>query len=149
MKYIPKPPILGPLLFSNSEGTGPLAWWTPATQDPQGTWVKTTILASLEKAHTLQAADINRDGKIDLVVGQMHTSADREVMILYNQDGLGTAWQKQVIGTGGIHNGVVADIDNDGDWDIFGANWTGYPPIRLWVNQLPPLPRIYLPLLTR
>ena len=62
-------------------------------------------------------------------------------------DGQGTACQKQVVSTGGIHNGVVADIGNDGDWDIFGANWTGNPPVRLWINQLPPLPKVYLPLL--
>jgi len=135
------------LVFSNSEGTGPLTWWTPVTQDPEGTWVKTTIIASLEKAHTLQAADINRDGKTDLLVGQMHTSSAREVMILFNLDGQGTAWHKQVVSTGGIHNGVVADIGNDGDWDIFGANWTGNPPVSLWINQLPPLPKVYLPLL--
>jgi hypothetical protein len=29
-------------------------------------------------------------------------------------DGQGTACQKQVVSTGGIHNGVVADIGNDG-----------------------------------
>jgi hypothetical protein len=62
-------------------------------------------------------------------------------------DGQGTACQKQGVSTGGIHNGVVADIGNDGDWDIYGANWTGYPPVRLWSSQLAPQLKAYLPLL--
>jgi hypothetical protein len=41
----------------------------------------------------------------------------------------------------GIHNGVVVDIGNDGDYDIYGAGWSGYPPVWLWENQLNPLKR--------
>ena len=55
--------------------------------------------------------------------------------IYYNENGAGTAWVRQVIADTGLHNGVVADIGNDSDYDIFGANFTGNPPLRLWVNQ--------------
>ncbi|MCP5100577.1 MAG: hypothetical protein GY943_33935, partial [Chloroflexi bacterium] len=30
----------------------------------------------------------------------------------------------------------VADVGNDGDYDIYGANWTGNPPVRLWENRM-------------
>jgi hypothetical protein len=36
-----------------------------------------------------------------------------------------------------MHNGVVADVDGNGRPDIYGANWTGNPPLRLYLNQLP------------
>jgi hypothetical protein len=124
------------VLFSSSENVADVNWWTPTTGDPGGSWEKHTILNSLEKAHTLQAADMDKDGDQDLVVAQMHTSSSNEIMVLYNVDGQATTWEKQLVDTGGLHNGVVADIGNDGDFDIFGANWTGNPPVRLWINPL-------------
>lgn len=124
------------VLFSSSEATGDVNWWTPATADPAGSWVKHSIYPSLQKAHTLQAADMDLDGDVDVVLAQMHTSSDQEIMIMENVNGQATSWQKQVVATGGLHNGVVADVGNDGDYDIYGANWTGNPPVKLWENQL-------------
>ncbi len=125
------------VLFSSSESTADVEWWTPVTADPTGPWTSELIAASVEKAHTLQAADMDKDGDLDVVVGQMHTaSGPQEIFVMVNSDGQATTWSKEVVGTGGIHNGVVADIGSDGDFDIYGANWTGNPPLRLWENKL-------------
>ena len=124
------------VLYSSSEGTADIVWWTSADGDPTGAWKSHTILADMEKVHTLEAADMDLDGDIDVVLGQMHTSAKGEIMILHNVGGDGARWTKQVVGRGGLHNGVVADIGNDGDYDIYGANWTGNPPLRIWENHL-------------
>jgi len=124
------------VLFSSSENTADVDWWSPDNGDPTGSWTKHTILPMMERTHTLQAADMDLDGDMDVVLGQMHTAAANEIMVMLNVDGQATSWEKQVIGTGGLHNGVVADIGNDGDYDIFGANWTGNPPVRLWENRL-------------
>lgn len=124
------------VLFSSSENRADVNWWTPENGDPTGAWRKQTIVPALEHAHTLQAADMDLDGDIDVVVGQMHTTDAQEIMIMLNVDGLATTWAKQLVATGGLHNGVVADIGNDGDYDIYGANWTGNPPARLWENKL-------------
>jgi hypothetical protein len=78
------------------------------------------------------------DGDTDVVLAQMHTSAEKEVMVYHNLDGQATSWQKQVVSATGLHNGVVADIGADGDFDIYGANWTGNPPVHLWENQSNP-----------
>jgi hypothetical protein len=126
------------VLFSSSENSADVNWWTPSSDDPTGTWVKHTILNSLEKAHTLQAADMDGDGDLDVVVGQMHTSSAKELMVMENINGEATQWAKHVIATGGLHNGVVADIGNNGKYDIFGANWTGNPPVKLWLNRTVP-----------
>ena len=135
------------VVFSSSENTADLAWWAYGSAGPTGSWIKHTIVQNLEKAHTLQAADMDNDGDMDLVVGQMHTSLSKEVMVWFNLNGLGTAWQKQVLGNTGLHNGQVADIGNNGRYDIFGANWTGNPPVRLWLNLPDVNNPIYLPFL--
>ncbi len=126
------------VLFSSSENTADVNWWSADGGDPTGTWTKHTIVASLERCHTLQAADMDNDGDMDVVLAQMHTSTDQEIMVWYNTNGQATSWSKQVVDTGGLHNGVVADIGSDGDYDIYGANWTGNPPARLWINQTNP-----------
>lgn len=123
------------ILFSSSEDTADVQWWTPASGDPTGSWKSHTVVEQLERCHTLRAADMDSDGDVDLVLAQMHTSADRRVMVFENRDGKATEWQRHIVANTGLHNGVVADIDRDGDPDIFGANWTGNPPVRVWMNQ--------------
>jgi hypothetical protein len=122
------------VLFSSSEGTADVRWWTPGPAGPAGAWTGRTIAASVERAHTLQAADLDADGDTDVVVAQMHTSSAGEVFWMENLDGGATSWTRRAIATGGLHNGVVADVGGDGDWDLFGSNWTGNPPVRLFEN---------------
>jgi hypothetical protein len=123
------------IVFTSSEGVADVTWWNAVTGNPTGAWQGTTIAASLERAHTLQGADMDGDGDVDLVIGQMHTSATKELAIYLN-NGSGSAWDKVLVDSGtGIHNGVVADIGHDGDFDIFGANWAGNGPVALWRND--------------
>ncbi len=123
------------ILTSSSEHTADIAWFK-ANESRAGVWERHVIQKSVAGAHTLQAADMNRDGTVDVVVGQMHTTDSRELAIHFNTDGRGTAWRRVVIDHSGLHNGVVADIDGDGDNDIYGSNWVGNPPLRVWINRM-------------
>lgn len=127
------------IVFSSSESTFDVRRFTPSTGDPTGSWTSNLVVSNLNRCHTIQAADMDKDGDIDLVLAQMHTSPEKEIMVYKNLDGDATLWEKQVIGTSGVHNAVVADIGNDGDFDIFGSNWTGNPPLHLWENVLSPI----------
>jgi hypothetical protein len=123
------------VVFSSSEGTDDVAWWSYGSAGPTGPWSKHLIVQGLDRTHTLQVADMDGDGYLDVVTAQMHTSVEREVAVWFNQDRKGTSWRKQVVATTGLHNGQVADINRDNRPDIFGANWTGNPPVKLWLNR--------------
>jgi hypothetical protein len=125
------------ILTSSSEHTADIAWFR-ADHDPTQPWTRHVVHAAVTGAHTLQAADMDRDGTVDVVVGQMHTTKEREISIHYNIDGRGTRWARQIVDDVGLHNGIVADIDGDGYIDIFGSNWAGHPPLRIWLNRGPP-----------
>jgi len=82
--------------------------------------------------HTFKAADIDGDGQQDLVFAEMAQSAGKRVGFFRNLGG-GLGWTLQVLGANGSHNIRVADIGNDGDLDVVGANWQG-APVELWEN---------------
>jgi hypothetical protein len=123
------------VIYSSSENTANVTIWTKAASNNQSGWSARVAMSGVERAHTLQAGDMDGDGDTDLVVAQMHTSALKRIMVLENLDGIGLQWQVQELAGGGLHNGMVADIDRDGDPDLFGANWTGNPPVRVWLNE--------------
>ena len=125
------------VITSSSEHTADVAWFG-AMEGPTKKWTRHVVLPALPRAHTLQVADMDQDGDIDIVVGQMHTSQERALQVLFNLDGKATRWASQIVDHTGLHDGVVADIDGDGDFDIYGANWTGNPPLRVWLNRLDP-----------
>jgi FG-GAP-like repeat len=123
------------ILSSSSEHTADISWFR-ASNGPTGRWIRHVIQPSVAGVHTLQAADMNRDGRVDVITAQMHTTKERALTIHYNIDGRGTRWTRQVVDNTGLHNGIVADLDGRGVFHIFGSNWAGNPPARVWINRL-------------
>jgi hypothetical protein len=115
------------VVFSNSEGNGELRLY--GASNPKSSWRRKDI-AFLNRCHTLQAADMDLDGDLDLVAAEMFQN-----VIIFQNEGNGLTWTKQVLGPGGLHNGVVGDIGNDGDFDIVGSMYIGYPPVKMWENK--------------
>ena len=80
-------------------------------------------------------ADMDSDGDTDIVAAEMEQGRNPdEVKVYLNQDGLGRVWVKQVIATTGSHSMRILDVDEDGDRDLYGANWEGNQ-VQLWLNQ--------------
>ena len=112
--------------------------WFEGPDDPKsGNWKEHVILKNVETVvHALQAADVNGDGEVDVLMAEMHQGKDPDEVVAFLNKGGGAAWQKMLLSEKGSHLIRIGDIGNDGDIDIMGANWSGdYQPIQLWENQ--------------
>ena len=113
--------------FSHSERVGyAVAWYRSATPRADSTWRKQPV-ATVDYCHTLQAADFDLDGRVDLLVGGMIQSQHRGLKLMRNAGG-GTNWAELGIQTNGSYSAELGDLDNDGDVDIVGIrNWNAAP----------------------
>ncbi len=125
------------VVLAFGESTGRMAWYE-APPDPRigANWIEHPIADPIDYVHTFELVDIDTDGDRDVVFAEMAQSTGKRVGILRNNGG-GLAWGLQVLSTNGSHNVRVADIGNDGDLDVVGANWQG-PPVELWENLTVP-----------
>jgi hypothetical protein len=81
--------------------------------------------------HTIQTADLNADGRDEVIAG--YRGQGHSVYIYYAEDAAGTRWSKQVLDQGGMGAAAcaVADLNGDGRPDIVcigtaGANLKWY-----------------------
>ena len=109
-----------------------LAWYTGPSDPRQGPWEK-HVLANDIGAHKLNIADMNGDGRADLVVGLELA----ELRLYVNRGGTAPKFDKTTLNTTGCHNARVADVNGDGKADILCANYLDHPPVELWINQTP------------
>jgi hypothetical protein len=120
------------LAFGESEGE--MAWYeAPADPRVGNDWVKHPIAAPVDYVHTFKLADVDGDGSLDVVFAEMAQSAQKRVGFFRNGGG-GQGWTLQVLSTGGSHNVRVADVGDDGDLDIVGANWQQGSVVELFEN---------------
>jgi hypothetical protein len=127
------------VLAPSESENGRFSWYEAA--DPKaGPWIEHVIDPSVSYFHTFKAADVDRNGTLDLVTAEMHQSSDPDEVSVYFNLGGGLGWSQQVIGTMGAHNLRIADIDADGDIDVVGVNWLEVAAdgaaVTLWRNGL-------------
>jgi hypothetical protein len=114
-----------------------LSWFEAPADPKKGNWPEHVIVDPVECViHGLVTADMNGDGAIDVVASEMHQGADPDEVAVFMNRRNGSSWTKQVVSRKGSHYIRVADIGDDGDMDIVGANWSGpYQPIEMWENK--------------
>jgi len=111
--------------------------WFEAPKDAKSpNWPEHVIEKVQETVvHSLGVADMNNDGKADVVIAEMHQGADPDEVRVYLNQGGGLKWTREVLSTTGSHDIVLADIGADGDVDIVGANHAGsFQAVQLWEN---------------
>ena len=127
------------IFISHSERGGyPLAVYH---RGADGSYSETLIVDTLPAAHTLQVFDMDGDGDKDIVTGINKGRAvnldprvdDHPVIVLINNGSEG--WGRRDIEQGGIYNGRVADLEGDGDMDIFRLSEHQATDLFVLVNQ--------------
>jgi hypothetical protein len=107
------------VLLSQSERSGfPVSWY--AATDPTGSWTE-HVIGQVDHAHTLQSADADGDGDMDVFAGQMVDGDPPYPVLLFINQGEGLSWTSEELATSGIYSGVVGDIGSDGDLDLVGV----------------------------
>jgi hypothetical protein len=126
--------ILSP---SESAGGSYRISWFEAPPNPRQPWTEHVIDDPVETVHHfVGAADLDGDGDLDVASAEMHQGADPDEVKVYWNGGAGASWTKLVLATTGSHSMRLADVDGDGDVDLFGANWSGpHQPVELWRNR--------------
>jgi hypothetical protein len=105
-------------------------------------WQTRTIIPAVARSHTLELGDINRDGCLDVLFGEMGMATrppvenpDPLTLILYG-DCTGNFRQQTVFVGQGTLEGKLGDIDDDGDLDIIGNTFRhNAPRFDMWIND--------------
>ena len=123
------------VVLSASEGVGGLSWFEAPADSRAAQWVEHRIESGeLEGAHSLQVADFDNDGDLDILTAETHTSRHRRILVYLNESG---GFRRAQLAGHGSHNMRVGDIDGDGDIDIVGKNYAGIGRvIEMWENTL-------------
>ncbi len=106
----------------------------------KGTWKGKTIADELNNGHTLEIIDFNHDGHMDIFSAEMgfeQGNPEAKIRILLG-DGNGNFTETVVAKGFGVHEGKIADLDGDGDYDILGKPYAWQTPrLDIWINEGP------------
>jgi len=128
------------IVFVPGDSDGPMKLYEWVSNS----WRPTTLIGNVRHGHTLAIGDVNADGSADILLGEMGqwsepanppNNPDALLRVLYG-DGRG-GFSTQVVSQGqGVHEGRLADLDNDGDLDILGKPFRhNIPRIDIWLSS--------------
>lgn len=141
-----KPGKIAQVVIAPGDGVGPLRWYE-CVGNPESTkdWVGHDLLGrSMIHGHSLQLADIDGDGRLDIFAAEMAKWTENRptpdnpqatAWILYG-DGRG-AFRTTVFAKGiGFHEARVADLNGDGRMDILDKPYTwDAPRVDVWLQS--------------
>lgn len=101
----------------------------PKMQD----WTEVIVEGEHFSWHSLEPADLDCDGDIDLFSAISTVGADNagKELVYFLNDGSGLNWSKTVFSTAAfVYNATLADADGDGDADLFAPDSFNAGPMR-------------------
>lgn len=121
------------ILLGSGDGVGPLELY----QWDGAAWVAKTLIDKLDHGHTLAAGDIDGDGNLDILAGEMHTPGPGDTCKTYLLFGDGKGdFRIEVLATGvGAHESKLGDLDGDGRLDILQKDFQKDRRVDLWLNK--------------
>jgi hypothetical protein len=133
------------VLLVVGDGYGPLCMyqWKEHYDDwnkkytGKGTWEPSVLIDRLYDGHTLDVLDFNGDGHLDIFSAEMRLDPKNPGAIrLFLGDGEGHFKTNVVQDNIGCHEGKIADLDGDGDYDILSKpyNWDA-PRLDIFLNN--------------
>ena len=136
------------IVIAPGDGVGPVKWYEcKGSPLDSKSWIGHDLVGrTMIHPHSLQVADIDGDGNLDIFVAEMAKWSEgknepdnpkAQAFIFYG-DGRGH-FRKTVFTTGmGFHEAQLADLDGDGRLDILSKpyNWDA-PRVDVWLNQGP------------
>jgi hypothetical protein len=105
--------------------------------NPTEPWLRRVIASDVGGGFSMDAADMNGNGRVDVVLGE-HRGRPTNRVIIYENLGGGVNWRPHVIDFGlgekiDHHDGTqIFDMDGDGDMDMISIGW--YNP-KIWVYE--------------
>jgi PKD repeat protein len=120
------------------EAVSKLAWYEQGAIATD-MWSEHTVAVDFFAPMSVDAADLDGDGDIDIVAGEHNLfNPLGSRLYVYENNGNGSAWTPHEVYTGDEHHdgAQLVDIDTDGDLDIISIGWT-HDDVLLYENRSP------------
>lgn len=127
------------VLISHSERAGyPIAWYD---RNADGSYIEHIVADNVPACHTLKVVDIDLDGDLDIYAGinsarAVNLDIQEHFIKLYLNNGDATEWEEVKLLDDGIYNGLVSDLEGDGDIDLFRLPHHEAHELYIFINQL-------------
>jgi sugar phosphate isomerase/epimerase len=141
-----KPGPMQQIVLAPGDGSGPINWYE-CIGEPQdsASWIKHTISSkNLVHGHSLEVADMNGDGFMDIFSAEMAKWSEQQPLadnpnahaLIFYGNGKGDFKEEIVLSGFDFHEARVADLDGDGDKDILSKpyNWE-VPRLDIWLQN--------------
>ncbi len=121
-----------PDILGGSAAGAEVVWWRNLGGSPAA-WSRSTIDDGVSGVHDVAGADLDGDGDVDVIGVSFE---DDEILWWSNEGGAATSWHKHLLASGFDYptKVAIADVDNDGDLDVFGVAWHDQQ-IAWWRNE--------------